>query len=133
MLSLDPGEGRIATARRFIPWEGGGEYNVACGLRRCSGLRTSVSTALVENPVGRLIEDLMLQGGVDISLLKGIPYDFAHRTVRKGLNFTERGFEFERPLDAPTVVTPQSASCNRTTLTGRRFSVHSMTRAGSTQ
>lgn len=33
MLRLDPGDGRIKTARTFRAWEGGGEYNVAraCG------------------------------------------------------------------------------------------------------
>jgi 2-dehydro-3-deoxygluconokinase len=92
MLRLDPGEGRVATARSFRVCEGGGEYNVARGLRRCFGLRTSVVTALADNPVGRLIEDLMLQGGVDQSHLRWLPYDGVGRTVRNGLNFTERGF-----------------------------------------
>jgi 2-dehydro-3-deoxygluconokinase len=92
MLRLDPGEGRVATTRRFDVWEGGGEYNVARGLRRCFGLRTAVATALADNPVGRLVEDLMLQGGVDLSLLRWAPYDGVGRTVRNGLNFTERGF-----------------------------------------
>jgi 2-dehydro-3-deoxygluconokinase len=92
MLRLDPGEGRIHTARHFQVWEGGGEYNVARGLRRCFGLRTGVVTALAENPVGRLVEDFILQGGVDTSLIKWVPYDGVGRTVRNGLNFTERGF-----------------------------------------
>jgi 2-dehydro-3-deoxygluconokinase len=70
MLRLDPGEGRIRTARSFKVWEGGGEYNVVRGLRRCFGLRTTVVTAIVENDVGRLLEDLMLQGGVDLSYIK---------------------------------------------------------------
>ncbi|MGH9104380.1 MAG: sugar kinase [Acidimicrobiales bacterium] len=92
MLRLDPGDGRISTARRFQVWEGGGEYNVARGLRRCFGLRTAVVTALADNPVGRLIEDLMLQGGVDTSHVRWAPYDGVGRAVRNGLNFTERGF-----------------------------------------
>jgi 2-dehydro-3-deoxygluconokinase len=92
MLRLDPGVGRIHTSRQFQAWEGGGEYNVARGLRRCFGLRTSIATALADNAVGRLIEDLILQGGVDTSLLKWIPYEGVGRTVRNGLNFTERGF-----------------------------------------
>jgi 2-dehydro-3-deoxygluconokinase len=92
MLRLDPGEGRIHTTRTFTAWEGGGEYNVARGLRRCFGLRTAIVTALADNPVGRLVEDLMLQGGVDISLLRWLPYDGVGRAVRNGLNFTERGF-----------------------------------------
>ena len=92
MLRLDPGDGRIATARHFTAWEGGGEYNVARGLRRCFGMRTAVATALADNPIGRLVEDFILQGGVDTALLKWIPYDGVGRTVRNGLNFTERGF-----------------------------------------
>jgi 2-dehydro-3-deoxygluconokinase len=92
MLRLDPGEGRIHTTRQFAVWEGGGEYNVARGLRRCFGMHTAIATVLAENPVGRLVEDLILQGGVDTSLLKWIPYDGVGRTVRNGLNFTERGY-----------------------------------------
>jgi 2-dehydro-3-deoxygluconokinase len=92
MLRLDPGEGRIHTTRTFSACEGGGEYNVARGLRRCFGKRTAILTALVDNPVGRLVEDLILQGGVDTSLIRWVPYDGVGRTVRNGLNFTERGF-----------------------------------------
>jgi 2-dehydro-3-deoxygluconokinase len=92
MLRLDPGEGRIHTTRSFQVWEGGGEYNVARGLRRCFGLQTAVATVLAENPVGRLVEDFILQGGVDTSLIRWVPYDGVGRTVRNGLNFTERGF-----------------------------------------
>jgi 2-dehydro-3-deoxygluconokinase len=92
MLRLDPGEGRIHTARQLHVWEGGGEYNVARGLRRCFGLRTGIITALADNPVGRLVEDLILQGGVDSSLIRWVAYDGIGRTVRNGLNFTERGF-----------------------------------------
>src|SRR5258707_1643019 len=92
MLRLDPGEGRVATTRSFQVWEGGGEYNVARGLRRCFGLRTAIVTALVDNPVGRLVEDLMLQGGVDLSWIRWIADDGIGRCARNGLNFTERGF-----------------------------------------
>src|SRR5207342_720308 len=92
MLRLDPGEGRIRTARRFQAWEGGGEYNVARGLRRCFGQRTGVVTAFAENDVGRLLEDFVLQGGVDTSLIRWVPSDGIGRTVRDGINFTERGF-----------------------------------------
>ena len=92
MLRLDPGDGRVSTARSFQVWEGGGEYNVARGLRRCFGLRTAIVTALVDNPVGRLVEDLMLQGGCDLSLLRWAADDGVGRSARNGLNFTERGF-----------------------------------------
>ncbi len=92
MLRLDPGDGRIRTTRQFRVWEGGGEYNVARGLRRCFGLRTSVVTALAENEVGRLIEDFILQGGVAVDHIRWLPFDGVGRNVRNGLNFTERGF-----------------------------------------
>ncbi len=92
MLRLDPGEGRIRCARNFRAWEGGGEYNVARGLRRCFNLNTGVITAFADNEVGRLMEDFILQGGVDTSLIKWIPYDGIGRTCRNGINFTERGF-----------------------------------------
>lgn len=92
MLRLDPGEGRIRTARNFRVWEGGGEYNVVRGLRRCFGMKTAVLTAFAENEVGMLLEDLVLQGGVDISLIKWMKTDGIGRTCRNGLNFTERGF-----------------------------------------
>ena len=92
MLRLDPGEGRVRTARSFRASEGGGEYNVARGLRRVFGLRTGIVTALADNEVGRLVEDCMLTGGVDTSYVRWIPYDGVGRAVRNGLNFTERGF-----------------------------------------
>jgi 2-dehydro-3-deoxygluconokinase len=92
MLRLDPGDGRISTARRFDVYEGGGEYNVARGLKRCFGLNTAIVTAFVDNPVGRLIQDLIYQGGVDQTLIKWVADDGVGRTVRNGLNFTERGF-----------------------------------------
>ena len=92
MLRLDPGAERIWTTRTFKVWEGGGEYNVARGLRRCFGLRAALVSAIVDNPVGRLLEDLLLQGGVDISHVRWMKFDGVGRKSRVGLNFTERGF-----------------------------------------
>jgi 2-dehydro-3-deoxygluconokinase len=92
MLRFDPGDGRISTTRTFVVSEGGGEYNVARGLRRCFGLRTALVTAFADNPVGRLLEDLILQGGVDQTYVRWVPYDGVGRSARNGLNFVERGF-----------------------------------------
>jgi 2-dehydro-3-deoxygluconokinase len=92
MIRLDPGEERIHTTRHFRVWEGGGEYNVARGLKRCFGKRAAVVTASVDNPVGRLLEDLIYQGGVSTEYIRWVPYDGIGRKVRVGLNFTERGF-----------------------------------------
>ena len=101
MLRLDPGEGRVRTARQFAAWEGGGEYNVARGLRKCFGMRTAVVTAFPENPVGRLVEDFIMQGGVDTSLIQWTPYDGIGRDVRVGLNFTERGYGVRGAVGVP--------------------------------
>jgi 2-dehydro-3-deoxygluconokinase len=92
MLRFDPGEYRIWTTREFRVSEGGGEYNVARGLKRCFGLETAIVAAFAKNPVGQLLQDLIYQGGVDSSLIRWVDYDGVGRTVRNGLNFTERGF-----------------------------------------
>jgi 2-dehydro-3-deoxygluconokinase len=101
MLRLDPGEGRVHTARQFAAWEGGGEYNVARGLRRCFGLKTALVTAFADNAVGRLLEDFILQGGVDPRFIRWVPYDGIGRNVRNGLNFTERGFGMRGAVGTP--------------------------------
>ena len=92
MLRFDPGEGRISTTRAFRVWEGGGEYNVARGLRKCFGLNTAVVTALPDQGIGRLVEDCILQGGVHTDWIHWVPYDRIGRANRVGFNFTERGF-----------------------------------------
>jgi 2-dehydro-3-deoxygluconokinase len=101
MLRLDPGEGRIRTARQFAVWEGGAEYNVARGLRKCFGLKTAVVTAFVDNEVGHLIEDFIMQGGVCTDFIRWRPDDGIGRTVRNGLNFTERGFGIRGAVGVP--------------------------------
>src|SRR4249920_73017 len=101
MLRLDPGEGRVRTAREFKVWEGGGEYNVARGLRRCFGFKTAVATAFADNDVGRLIEDFILQGGVETEFIKWAKFDGIGRDTRNGLNFTERGFGVRGAVGIP--------------------------------
>ncbi|MEI6598396.1 MAG: sugar kinase [bacterium] len=101
MLRLDPGEGRVRTAREFKVWEGGGEYNVARGLKKCFNLRTSVVTAFVDNEVGHLVEDFIMQGGVNTDFIKWREDDGIGRTVRNGLNFTERGFGIRGAVGVP--------------------------------
>jgi len=136
MLRLDPGESRAHTARQFTAWEGGGEYNVARGLRRCFGLKTGVVTALADNPVGRLVEDFIMQGGVDTDLIEWVDYDGIGRTVRNGLNFTERGFGIRGAVGCRIVAIPQRASSRSVTSIGRKSSANAAysgsTRAGST-
>ena len=101
MLRLDPGEGRVRTARHFAVWEGGGEYNVARGLRQCFGLKTAVVTAFVDNEVGHLVEDFIMQGGVCTDFIQWRADDGIGRTVRNGLNFTERGFGIRGAVGVP--------------------------------
>ena len=101
MLRLDPGEGRVRTARSFNAWEGGGEYNVARGVRRCFGQKTAICTAFADNDIGRLVEDFILQGGVDTEFIRWVPYDGVGRNVRNGLNFTERGFGVRGAVGIP--------------------------------
>ncbi len=101
MLRLDPGEGRIRTAREFKAWEGGGEYNVSRGLRKCFGLKTSVCTAFVDNEVGHLIEDFIMEGGVATDFILWKADDGIGRSVRNGLNFTERGFGIRGAVGVP--------------------------------
>jgi 2-dehydro-3-deoxygluconokinase len=101
MLRLDPGEGRIRTARSFTAWEGGGEYNVSRGLRKCFGLKTAVVSAFVDNEVGHLIEDFIMQGGVCTDFLQWRADDGIGRSVRNGLNFTERGFGIRGAVGVP--------------------------------
>jgi hypothetical protein len=131
MLRLDPGEGRIRTARQFAAWEGGGEYNTSRGLRKCFGLRTAVCTALVDNEVGHLIEDFIMQGGVDTEFIKWREDDGIGRSVRNGLDFTERDSESVVPWATPTEETAPLRNSNPATTTGITFSANSAS-AGST-
>jgi 2-dehydro-3-deoxygluconokinase len=98
MIRFDPGPRRIWTTRSFDVCEGGGEYDVSRGLKRCFGLDTAHVTAFADNPVGRLLQDLIYQGGVDQTYTKWVEYDGIGRQVRNGLNFTERGFGVRAPL-----------------------------------
>lgn len=97
-------------ARNFQVWEGGGEYNVARGLRRCFGLRTAVCTAFADNDVGRLLEDFVLQGGVSTEYVLWRAFDGVGRTVRNGLNFTERGFGVRGAVGIPIEAIRRRAS-----------------------
>ena len=97
MLRFDPGDERIHAARRFKVCEGGGEYNVARGLRSCFNQRTAIVTALVDNPIGRLVETLIWQGGVDTSNVLWRDFDGVGRDARNGIYFAERGFGLRAP------------------------------------
>ena len=97
MLRFDPGDRRIRNAREFYVWEGGGEYNVARNLASTFGYRSGIVTALADNEIGRLIEDLIRQGGVETSLIRWVPTDSISKAVRNGLYFWERGYGRRAP------------------------------------
>ena len=121
MLRLDPGEGRIRTARQFTAWEGGGEYNTSRGLRKCFGYKTAVCTAFVDNEVGHLIEDFIMQGGVATDFIQWRADDGIGRSIRNGLNFTERGFGIRGAVGVRTAAIPPRRSSSRAILTGIIF------------
>ena len=121
MLRLDPGEGRSHTARQFTAWEGGGEYNVARGLRRCFGLKTGVVTAFADNPVGRLVEDFILQGGVDTQFIQWVDYDGIGRSVRNGLNLPSVDLGFVVLSAVRIVAIQRRVSSSPATSTGKKF------------
>ena len=129
MLRLDPGEGRIRNTRSFRAWEGGGEYNVTRGLKKCFGMDTAVVTSFADNDVGYLLEDFIMQGGVDTRYIKWVPYDGIGRNVRNGLNFTERGFGVRGALGF-RIVPIAAAALKKVILTGILYSA-SMAAVGS--
>lgn len=98
MIRFDPGDDRVRTARSFRVSEGGGEYNVVRALRRVFGHRAALVTAIGDDEIGRLLEDLLLQGGVDLEHVVWRPSDGIGRAHRTPLNFTERGAGVRSPL-----------------------------------
>ncbi|MCD6415905.1 MAG: sugar kinase [Planctomycetes bacterium] len=98
MLRIDPGDVPTARARTARIWHGGGETNVAEGLSYCFGLRSAVVTALVDDGVGRNIENQMREAGVDVSHViwfntrgQGRFSTDQKGTICNGVNFTWRG------------------------------------------
>ncbi len=125
MLRLDPGEGRIRTAREFKVWEGGGEYNVARGLRKCFGLKTAVCTAFVDNEVGHLIEDFIMQGGVATDYILWRADDGIGARCATGSILPSAASASVGRSACLTVVTRRPASSSPVISTGRRYSVKS--------
>lgn len=94
LLRFDPGDRRIHNARNFTVWDGGAEYNVAATLSRVFGRRTAIATALHDNAVGRLAEDLARGSGVDVSQIKWA------EEGRNGIYFIDTGFGLRAPVSA---------------------------------
>ncbi len=98
MLRLDPGDVPTARARTMRLWHGGGETNVAEGLSYCFGLRTAVVTALVDDGVGRNIDNQLREAGVDTRNItwfstkgQGRFSTDAKGSLHNGINFTWAG------------------------------------------
>ncbi len=128
MLRLDPGEGRIRTTRTFQVWEGGGEYNVARGLRRVFGLHGAVVTALVDNEVGRLVEDFILTAASTPASSCGCrPTASAAPRATASTSPSAASASAARSA-SPTAATPRSASSSPATSTGTTSSASSASR-----
>lgn len=61
---LDPGMIPFRKARTVDIHVSGGEYNVAAGLSDCFGLRTAIATAMVNYPLGDLVQSRVRETGV---------------------------------------------------------------------
>lgn len=98
MMRIDPGAVPTAKARDARIWHGGGETNVTEGLSYCFGLRAAVITALVDDGIGRNIENQMREAGLDTSHIiwfsnsgKGKYSTDGKGTLHNGINFTWAG------------------------------------------
>ncbi|MHC4718127.1 MAG: PfkB family carbohydrate kinase, partial [Planctomycetota bacterium] len=98
MMRIDPGDVPTAKATTGRIWHGGGETNVAEGLAYCFGLRTAVVTALVDDGIGRNIENQLRSAGVDTSHIiwfntrgEGRFSTDQKGTLHNGINFTFSG------------------------------------------
>ena len=98
MMRLDPGAVPTARARSAIVWHGGGETNVTEGLSYAFGLRTALVTALVDDGIGRNIENQLREVGFDTSHIiwgvnsgKGKHSTDGKGTLHNGINFTWAG------------------------------------------
>lgn len=97
LLRFDSGDERIHNARSFRVWDGGGEYNVARGLAKVFRQRTAIATALADNALGRLAEDMIWQAGVDSSQILWRETDGMGARTRNGIYYIERGFGVRAP------------------------------------
>jgi 2-dehydro-3-deoxygluconokinase len=61
---LDPGVIPFRKARTFDVHVSGGEYNVAANLADCFGLRTALATAMIDSPLGELVQNRVRETGV---------------------------------------------------------------------
>lgn len=98
MMRIDPGDIPTARARTARIWQGGGETNVTVGLSYTFGLRAAIVTALVDDGIGRNIENQLRETGIDTDHIvwfnnsgKGAHSTDAKGTLHNGINFTWKG------------------------------------------
>ena len=111
-----PGAGRRCALRR-----GAGDKHAVVAAARSVGV-PFVPGAFADNPVGRLLEDPILQGGVETTHVAWRPYDGIGRRVRNGLNFVSAASACARPWEPRIVLTQPRRRCNPGTSTGMRSS-----------
>jgi 2-dehydro-3-deoxygluconokinase len=93
---LDPGVIPFRKARSVDIHVSGGEYNVAAGLADCFGMKTGIATAMVNYPIGELVQSRVRETGV-----KPFYKWFEHDGVR-GPNmatvYSDRGYGARPPV-----------------------------------
>lgn len=121
MLRLDPGAGRIRDATGFVPYVGGGEFNISHALSASFGMRTGIVTALAGNEVGELVRGLIRRSGVSDAHIRMMDDGGTGVLARNAINFTERGFGVrpalgvsDRAFSAAARMTPGSVDWSRT-------------------
>ena len=98
MLRLDPVDVPFEKARTAKIWHGGGETNVSEGLSYCFGKKSTILTGLVDDGIGRNIENQLREAGVDTTHITWFSTDAkgpfstdAKGTLMNGINVTYRG------------------------------------------
>ena len=96
VIRFDPGVVPFRKARDAAIHVSGGEYNVAANLSDCFGLRTAIATAMVDYPIGALVDERIREMGV-----RPFYRRFVHDGVR-GPNiahvYSDRGFGVRPPV-----------------------------------
>lgn len=93
---LDPGVVPFRKARSVDIHVSGGEYNVAAGLSDCFGLRAGVATAMVNSPLGELVQARVREVGVT-SFYKWFEHDGV-RGPNLATVYSDRGHGVRAPV-----------------------------------
>ncbi|MHC4130587.1 MAG: PfkB family carbohydrate kinase [Planctomycetota bacterium] len=93
---LDPGIIPFRKATNFDVHVSGGEFNVAANLSDCFGMRTGIATAMVDYPIGDLINERVKAMGVK-TFYKHFEYDGV-LGPNMATVFSDRGFGVRAPV-----------------------------------